>query len=407
MIKITQYKIGDLISAEYNPRKLSEEQQSDLADSMKRFGFVDPVIVNTHEDRKNILVGGHQRVKTWKSMGETMVPAVEVCLNREEEKELNIRLNKNTGEWDLDMLKKHFDSEELSDWGFSEDEVESLFSELEGGMDDTQGDDEVPEGVEPRTRRGDVYELGKHRLVCGDAVNFGDIETLFGDFKADMYLTDPPYNVDYTGKTKDELKIKNDSFKDPEEFRSFLFESFTNAYTFMKAGAVFYIWHADLESYNFRGACNDSGLQVRQCLIWNKNCMVMGRQDYHWKHEPCLYGWKDGAAHLWNTDRTQTTILEFDRPNQSKLHPTMKPVALIAYQITNNTKGEDIVYDSFLGSGSTIIAAEKTGRICYGLELSEKYCDIIVQRYVDFCRENKKPIKVTRNGDDISKEYTV
>lgn len=211
-----------------------------------------------------------------------------------------------------------------------------------------------------------------------------------------MLLTDPPYNVDYTGKTKEALKIDNDS-KTDEQFRQFLTDAFTNANTAMKPGAVFYIWHADSEGYNFRKACMDAGWAVRQCLIWNKNTMVMGRQDYHWKHEPCLYGWKEGAAHLWNSDRTQTTMLNFDRPTRNEKHPTMKPVELLSYQITNNTKGEDIVLDPFLGSGSTLIAAQKTGRVCYGIELDTKYVDVIVERYLEYTGTNT----VIRNGETI------
>ena len=200
---------------------------------------------------------------------------------------------------------------------------------------------------------------------------------------ADMLLTDPPYNVEYTGKTKDALKIQNDSMGD-DDFRQFLRDAFVAANAVMKAGAVFYIWHADSEGYNFRGACIDSGWKVRQCLIWKKQTLVMGRQDYHWKHEPCLYGWKEGAGHLWAADRKQTTILEFDRPSRSGEHPTMKPVALFEYQMLNNTKGGDIVLDLFGGSGTTIISAEKNGRYGYLMELDPKYCDVIVQRWQEF-----------------------
>jgi DNA modification methylase len=198
-----------------------------------------------------------------------------------------------------------------------------------------------------------------------------------------MLLTDPPYNVAYTGKTKDALTIQNDSMSD-EAFRTFLRDAFVTADAMLKPGAVFYIWHADSEGYNFRGACKDAGWQVRQCLIWQKNSMVMGRQDYHWQHEPCLYGWKDGAGHLWASDRKQTTLLEFDRPSRSEDHPTMKPVALFEYQLLNNTKGGDIVLDSFGGSGTTLIAAEKNGRIARIMELDPKYVDVIVKRWEDF-----------------------
>lgn len=250
----------------------------------------------------------------------------------------------------------------------------------------------------PKTVSGDLYHLGgRHRVLCGDATSLDDMEKLMDGYKADMWLTDPPYNVDYTGKTKDALKIENDK-KEDGDFRQFLVDAYTAADAFMKPGAVFYIWHADSEGYNFRGAAHDIGWQVRQCLIWNKNVMVMGRQDYHWKHEPCLYGWKDGDAHLWNSDRTQTTILEFARPSRSDKHPTMKPVDLLSYQMSNNTKQEDIILDSFLGSGSTLIAAEKIGRVCFGLELDPKYVDVIVQRYVDYMHEKGELVEVYKNG---------
>jgi DNA modification methylase len=199
----------------------------------------------------------------------------------------------------------------------------------------------------------------------------------------DMWLTDPPYNVAYEGKTKDALTIQNDEMGN-DQFRQFLRDSYVAADAVMKAGAVFYIWHADSEGYNFRGAASDAGWKVRQCLIWKKSTLVMGRQDYHWKHEPCLYGWKEGAGHLWAADRKQTTILEFDKPSRNGEHPTMKPVGLFEYQMLNNTKGGDIVLDSFGGSGTTLIAAEKNGRVARVMELDPKYCDVIIKRWQEF-----------------------
>jgi len=255
------------------------------------------------------------------------------------------------------------------------------------GGETTEGlvdEDQVPELVDdPVTVLGDVWLLGNHRLMCGDSTSIDAINILCNDRAVDMWLTDPPYNVAYEGKTKDALKIQNDSMGN-EDFRIFLRDCCVTADTVMKAGAVFYIWHADSEGYNFRGACFDAGWKVRQCLIWKKSVLVMGRQDYHWKHEPCLYGWKDGAGHLWASDRKQTTILEFDKPQRNGEHPTMKPVALFEYQMLNNTKGGDIVLDSFGGSGTTIIAAEKNGRIGYAMELDPKYCDVIIKRWQDF-----------------------
>lgn len=201
--------------------------------------------------------------------------------------------------------------------------------------------------------------------------------------KADLFISDPPYNVAYEGKTKDALKIQNDNLSD-EAFREFLRAAFYAADQAMKPGACFYIWHSDSEGYNFRGACRDVGWQVRECLIWNKNSMVMGRQDYQWKHEPCLYGWKEGASHLWASDRKQTTVLNFDKPNKSKIHPTMKPIALFDYQIKNNTKGQDIVLDLFNGSGTTIMACEQNGRCARCMELDPRYVDAAVDRWEKF-----------------------
>ncbi len=219
--------------------------------------------------------------------------------------------------------------------------------------------------------------------MCGDSTSIDAVEKLMDGQKADMWLTDPPYNVAYEGGTKEKLTIKNDSMGN-DDFRQFLRDAYVAADTVMKAGAVFYIWHADLEGYNFRGAAQDAGWQVRQCLIWKKSSLVMGRQDYHWQHEPCLYGWKEGAGHLWASDRKQTTILEFNKPNRNGEHPTMKPVELFEYQMLNNTKGGDIVLDSFGGSGTTMIAAEKNGRVGYLMELDPKYTDVIVKRWQDF-----------------------
>jgi site-specific DNA-methyltransferase (adenine-specific) len=238
------------------------------------------------------------------------------------------------------------------------------------------------------TKPGDLWLCGKHRLLCGDSTSIDALELLTHG-GVDMWLTDPPYNVAVQGgdhgdpDRKNGLRIENDQMGD-EQFRQFLRDAYVAADAVMKPGAVFYIWHADSEGYNFRGAAIDAGWDVRQCLIWKKSSLVMGRQDYHWKHEPCLYGWKGGAGHLWATDRKQTTILEFDRPSRNGEHPTMKPVALFEYQMLNNTKGGDKVLDSFGGSGTTMIAAEKNGRHACLMELDPRYCDVIVRRWQEF-----------------------
>ena len=222
--------------------------------------------------------------------------------------------------------------------------------------------------------------------MCGDSTSTECVQKLMGGLQADLLLTDPPYGVDYTGKTKDELKIENDA-KSDDDFIAFLRQAFESADSVMKSGAVFYIWHADSKAYVFRMACQMTGWEVRQVLIWVKNAMVMGRQDYQWKHEPCLYGWKAGAGHLWASDRKQTTVLEFDRPTKNKEHPTMKPVALFDYQIKNNTKGGDIVLDLFAGSGTTVIACEQNGRTEYVMEYDPRYCDEIVKRWENLTGE--------------------
>jgi site-specific DNA-methyltransferase (adenine-specific) len=288
--------------------------------------------------------------------------------------------------------------------GFSDEEIKALMPvEVTEGLTDPDDAPAVQEN--PVTVPGDVWVMGKHRLLCGDSTSVDDLAKLTQGTLVDMWLTDPPYNVAYEGGTKEKLTIKNDSMGD-DQFRQFLRDAYTAADTVMKPGAVFYIWHADSEGYNFRGAAKDAGWTVRQCLIWKKSSMVLGRQDYQWKHEPCLYGWKDGAGHLWAADRKQTTILEFDKPARNGEHPTMKPVALFEYQLLNNTKGGDIVLDSFGGSGTTLIAAEKNGRTAMIMELDPRYCDVIVKRWQEFTgkqathAETGKPFAEVKNGNE-------
>ena len=361
-----------------NARTHSDEQIEKIAKSMKEFGFINPVLVDGNLN----VIAGHGRILGAKKLGMKEVPCLFIEDLTEEQKRAYIiadnRLAEDAG-WDKELLKieledlknMNFDITltgfELEDFDFSMDETEVIEDEF---------DETVPE--EPTSKKGEIYKLGKHFLMCGDSTDINDVEKLMNGVKADMLLTDPPYNVDYEGGTG--LTIQNDNMDD-ETFREFLRVSFFNANSVMKEGAVFYIWHADSEGYNFRGACYDIGWKVRQCLIWCKNTLVMGRQDYHWKHEPCLYGWKEGASHLWASDRKQTTVLEFDRPSVSKEHPTMKPVGLFDYLIKNNTKKDDIVLDLFAGSGTSIIACEQNGRIAYSMELDPKYVDVIISRW--------------------------
>ncbi len=382
---IKTVSVDVLIPYARNARTHSDAQVAQIAASIKEFGWTNPVLV----DGENGIIAGHGRVLAARKLGLETVPVIELSHLTDTQKRAYIladnQLALNAG-WDTELLQIELTDLDgldfdLSLLGFDADFMDGLLEVLPEGLVDPDECPEAPE--EPVTKPGDVWICGKHRLMCGDSTSVEAVERLMNGQLADMLLTDPPYNVAYEGKTKDSLKIKNDSMKD-EEFRSFLRDAFVGAVAVMKPGAVFYIWHADSEGYNFRGACFDAGMQVRQCLIWRKSSMVMGRQDYHWQHEPCLYGWKDGAAHLWAADRKQTTILDFERPQRNGEHPTMKPVALFEYQMLNNTKGQDVVLDLFGGSGTTLIAAEKNGRHARLMELDPKYCDVIVTRWQTF-----------------------
>ena len=384
-MKVEQRNIEALIPYVNNSRTHSDEQVAQIAASVREFGWTNPILV----DGQNGIIAGHGRLAAARKLGLTEVPVIVLdYLSEAQKKALVIADNKlasNAG-WDDEMLRLELgDLQEMgfdaTIAGFTTEELDALLNvtEVTDGLTD---EDDVPEAPkEPTTRSGDVWILGKHRLMCGDSTSIDDMQKLTDNQLVDMWLTDPPYNVAYEGGTG--LTIQNDDMGD-DQFRQFLRDAYVAADTVLKPGAVFYIWHADSEGYNFRGAAKDAGWKVRQCLIWKKSSLVMGRQDYHWKHEPCLYGWKEGAGHLWAADRKQTTILEFDKPSRNGEHPTMKPVGLFEYQMLNNTKGGDIVLDSFGGSGTTMIAAEKNGRRGYLMELDPKYCDVIVKRWQEF-----------------------
>jgi len=383
--KIERIAVETLLPYAKNSRTHSDEQVAQIAASIKEFGFNNPILI----DKENTIIAGHGRLMAARRVGMADVPCIRLGHLTETQRKAYIiadnRLALNAG-WDNELLTIELndlleDGFALDILGFDADELKNLLDPVKPteGLTDEDAVPEVPE--EPKTKPGDIYRLGKHRLMCGDSTSIDALEKLCDGQLVDMWLTDPPYNVAYEGGTG--LTIQNDDMED-DQFRQFLRDSYTAADMVMKPGAVFYIWHADLEGYNFRGAARDAGWTVRQCLIWKKSSLVMGRQDYHWKHEPCLYGWKDGAGHLWAADRKQTTILEFDKPSKNGEHPTMKPVGLFEYQMLNNTKGGDIVLDSFGGSGTTLIAAEKNGRIARIMELDPKYCDVIVKRWEDF-----------------------
>jgi site-specific DNA-methyltransferase (adenine-specific) len=383
-MELIKKKVSELIPYINNSRTHSEEQVTQIVSSIKEFGFTNPILI----DQDNSIIAGHGRLQAVKRLGLEEVPCIVISgLSKTQIKALIIADNQlalNAG-WDLEKLSVEIegledDKFDISILGFDDKFLNSLNEEKKGLTED----DSVPDLNDvSKSKLGDIWILGDHKLMCGDSTNADDVSKLFKEQKADLYLTDPPYNVNYEGKTKDKLTIKNDK-QDNDSFQLFLTDAFTNAFNCMKLGASFYVWHSDSEGLYFRLALINSSFKLRQTLIWAKNSMVMGRQDYHWQHEPCLYGWKDGSSHSWYSDRKQTTLLNFNRPTSSKLHPTMKPVDLISYLINNSSKQGDLIYDSFLGSGTTIISCEKLQRSCYGLEFDPKYCDVIIQRWQQF-----------------------
>ena len=358
--------------AEYNPRQLTKEQHAQLKDSIQRFGLVDPLIVNKNEDRKNILVGGHQRLRIAKELGIKKVPCVEVDLSLDQEKELNIRLNKNVGEWDYDSLANYFDVGELMDWGFTDDELQFYEDKPEQGLID---DDEIPEVEESITKQGDLWILGEHKLLCGDATKKEDVERLMDGQKADMVFTDPPYGVDYDGGSKKRKKLKDD------HIGTNIYSKVIPIISEYCIGAC-YIWFADLYPFDLYNSVYKYG-DIHSLIIWVKNNSTFNMNiHYNKKHEPCLY-WKPKNKTLkWSGNNNEDTVWNFNRDSKNKLHPTQKPVELAIKAISNHNA--NIVMDLFLGSGSTLIACEKTNRKCYGMELDPHYCDVIVKRWEEF-----------------------
>lgn len=376
-MEIVYKKISEVVPYEKNPRK-NDKAVEYVANSIKSFGFKVPVVI----DYDGVVIAGHTRLKAAKKLGITEVPCIVADdLSEEQIKAFRLADNKvaEKAEWDFDLLGEELADILTIDMTAFDFDLSAFEEDVEAQEDDFEA--ELPE--EPKSKLGDIYQLGDHRLMCGDSTLIDNVEALMGGEKADLLITDPPYNVDYTGKTKDALKIENDKMEDGN-FRQFLYDAFISAFTVMKEGASFYIWHADSEGYNFRGACRDAGLTVKQCIIWNKNVMVMGRQDYQWKHEPCLYGWKEGAGHNWYSDRKQTTVIDMAKPTKSELHPTMKPIPLFDYQIKNSSKVGDNVLDLFGGSGTTIMACEQNGRKAFSMEYDPRYVDVIIERWEQF-----------------------
>ena len=389
-------KLEDMTVMQGNLKLREDADYEKIKKSILTYSFSFPFFI-WRSGKTNYLIDGTGRHDCLLKMQEEgyLIPELPVvyiqCKNKTEAKQKLLRLNSQYGK-----MTKESVLEFASDIDLNFDEIalpDSVidFTDAEEPQE-TTGDDEVPEVEEKAvSQRGEIYELGNSLLMCGDSTNAEDVARLMGGAKADMVVTDPPYNVDYQGKTKSKMKIENDKMCD-DNFRLFLVDAFITMKDAMKDGASFYIWYASVQVYNFQGACDDVGLQVRQELCWNKNSLVLSRQDYQWKHEPCLYGWKDGASHNWYGDRKQTTVIDCKRPTASRLHPTMKPVELFEYLINNSSKEGDVVLDLFGGSGTTLIASEKTNRKGRLMELDPHYCDVIRKRYTQWCKENGRPL---------------
>lgn len=376
---------ADLIPADYNPRKdlkPGDAEYEKLKRSIEQFGYVEPVIWNK---TTGFVVGGHQRLKVLLDMGITEVECVVVEMDAEKEKALNIALNKISGEWDKDKLALLIADLQGADFdvsltGFEPAEIDSLFKDAQQGkVKDDDFDVEAELKAPVITKAGDAWTLGRHRLVCGDSTKAETFALLMGDRKANLVITDPPYNVNYEGSAG---KIKNDNMAN-DAFYQFLLAAFQNTEAVMADDASIYVFHADTEGLNFRRAFADAGFRLSGTCIWKKQSLVLGRSPYQWQHEPILFGWKKKGKHQWYTGRKESTIWEFDKPNKNGDHPTMKPIPLLAYPIMNSSMSNTLVLDPFGGSGSTLIACEQTDRSCCTIELDEKFCDVIVKRYIE------------------------
>jgi len=384
-MELQKITVERLIPADYNPRKdlkPGDSEYEKLKRSIEQFGYVEPVIWNKTTGR---VVGGHQRLKVLQDMGISDVDCVVVELSDEKEKALNIALNKISGEWDKEKLALLITDLQGADFdvsltGFEPAEIDDLFKDsMKDGIKDDDFDVESELKNPTITKPGDIWTLGRHRLVCGDSTLPHTYEMLMGDTKANLVITDPPYNVNYEGSAG---KIKNDNMEN-DAFYGFLFNAFVNMERFMANDASIYVFHADTEGLNFRKAFSDAGFYLSGTCIWKKQSLVLGRSPYQWQHEPVLFGWKKRGKHLWYTGRKESTIWEFDKPKKNGDHPTMKPIPLLAYPIMNSSLTNSLVLDPFGGSGSTLIACEQTDRICYTVELDEKFCDVIVKRYIE------------------------
>ena len=393
--------VDRLIPYVNNARTHSKEQIAKLRASIREFGFVNPVII----DRDFSVIAGHGRIAAAREENIAEVPCVFVDHLTEAQKKAYIladnRMALDAG-WDEDILRVELESLEemgydLGLTGFDEKELASMFPADEAKEDDFDVDAELRKPS--FTKAGDVWTLGRHRLVCGDSTDPAVYSVLMDGVKANLVLTDPPYNVNYESSAG---KIKNDNMAD-EKFYEFLLAAFRNMESVMADDASIYVFHADTEGLNFRRAFADAGFYLSGCCIWKKQSLVLGRSPYQWQHEPCLYGWKKNGRHQWYTGRKETTIWEFDKPKKNSDHPTMKPIPLLAYPIANSSMTNSVVLDPFGGSGSTLIACEQTDRICRTIELDEKFCDVIVNRYIEQVG-SPEGVSVLRDGKNYQYE---
>lgn len=431
-MEIRKISVEKLLPAKYNPRKdlrPGDPEFEKLKRSVEEFGYVEPIIWN---QRTGVVVGGHQRLKVLHHLGYTEVDCVVLDIDEQKEKALNVALNKISGDWDMPLLTallKDLDGSgfDATLTGFDVSEMSDMFDDQSEIVED-EPPEVAPQEQPPYTQPGDRWLLGDHVLYCGDSTRAEDVAALMDGVTADLCITDPPYNVAYEGS--DGKTIQNDNMPE-EQFVAFLTAAFGRMHEVLKPGAPFYIWHAETEGGAFRKSCTAALGKVRQMLIWNKNAFTMGHQDYQWKHEACIYGWTDGAAHYFVDDRTQatviedkridinkmkkdemrellrdifsdkvsTTVLNEDKPVRNADHPTMKPLKLLARLVKNSSRKGEIVLDTFGGSGSTLITCQQLGRRCYTMELDPRYADVIVKRYMKFAGADRVPL--LRNGKKI------
>ena len=405
--ELKELPVSVLKPAEYNPRKKlkkGDKEYEKIKNSIEEFGFADPLVVN----KDMTIIGGHQRLTVAMDLGYKVVPCAVVDVDKVREKALNIALNKITGAWDeqmlADLLTDLKEADYDLDWtGFDAAEVDQLFSNIYDKKVKEDNFDVEEELKQPVfSQLGDLWFLGKHRVICGDSTGEEIYTRLMDGQQANLVLTDPPYNCDVEETAG---KIMNDNMPD-EDFYNFLLSAYRCMHANLADDGSIYVWHADTEGLNFRKAFKDAGFYLSGCCIWKKNSLVLGRSPYQWIHEPCLFGWKQKGKHQWYADRKQTTVWEYDKPKSSPQHPTMKPINLMSYPIKNSTMTNGIVLDPFLGSGSTLIACCETDRVCRGIELDPKFVDVIVRRFQTWCEESgrQEEIYVVRDGQKLTLE---